>query len=160
MEKLESYVKEYGVSLPMAAGTFSRNPAVDSVLRYYAEKAQEEDVDFDVSFQMEAQAVIPEPELCVLLGNLLENALDAASEIEEGFIRVNARQVGESMLYITVDNSSRRGPLIENGRFRSRKRDGYGIGIDSVRAIADRFHGDARFFWQDNIFYASIMLNP
>ena len=160
MERLRCYVSEYGVSLPLAAGSFSRNPAVDSVLRFYAEKAQEVGVEFEVSFQMEVRAVIPEPELCVLLGNLLENALEAASEMESGFVRVNARQTGESMLLITVDNSSQRRPVVENGRFRSCKREGYGIGTDSVRAIAERFHGDARFSWRDSIFYASVMLNP
>ena len=42
----------------------------------------------------------------------------------------------------------------------STKHSGYGIGTESIRMIAERYHGDARFAWKDGIFYASIMLNP
>ena len=162
MEKLAAYVTRYGVSLPPeSVRTFCKNHAIDAVLRYYAEKAIQEGVDLSVSFQMDEQAVIPEPELCVVIGNLLENALEACSASEgERFIRINARQIGGSMLSLTVDNTSTRPPVVEGGRLRSSKRDGFGIGTESVQAIAKRFHGDARFAWRNNTFYASVMFNP
>lgn len=162
MGKLADYVAQYGVSLPQnSAGSFSKNLAVDAVLRYYVEKAVQEGISLSVSFQMGEKAVIPEPDLCVLLGNLLENALEACSRApKEKRIQVNARQVGESMLFITVDNTSFEGPRLEGGRFLSSKRKGFGTGTESVRAIAERFHGEARFSWKDQIFYASVMLNP
>lgn len=162
MGKLADYVAQYGVSLPQdSAGSFSKNLAVDAVLRYYAEQAVQEGISLSVSFQMGEEAVIPEPDLCVLLGNLLENALEACSwAAEEKAIQVNARQVGESMLFITVDNTSPQKPRMEGGRFLSNKRKGFGTGTESVRSIAERFHGEARFSWKDHVFYASVMLNP
>lgn len=160
--KLAGYVAQYGVSLPQnSAGSFSKNLAVDAVLRYYAEKTIQEGISLSVSFQMGEQAVIPEPDLCVLLGNLLENALEACSrDPEEKKIQLKARQVGECMLFITVDNTSLQKPRLEGGRFLSSKRKGFGTGTESIRAIAERFHGEARFSWKDQVFYASVMLNP
>lgn len=119
----------------------------------------------------------------MLLGNLLENELDACaamrthSPVENRlpedpaktntpttdspcFIRINAQQTGNSMFCLTVDNSSPCPPEMEGEQFRSGKHAGFGIGTASVRLIAERYHGDSRFEWKDGVFYASVMLNP
>lgn len=161
MDALAAYVREYGANLPSdSTRTFCKNFAVDAVLRYYVEKAIEAGVDVDVSFDMADQTIIPEPTLCVLLGNLLENALNACHELDGArFIRVNARQTGTSMLSIAIDNSGKK-PVELNGRLMSTKHEGMGTGTESVRLIAQRYGGDAKFHWDDGVFYASVILNP
>lgn len=162
-EALADYIKRYGASLPAdPCRTFCKNFAVDALLNFYMEKAAEIDVPMEISFQTGKKTVIPEPEFCVLLGNLLENALDACGSIESNplFIRVNARQNGESMLSLTVDNTSPLPPDIDGEQIRSSKHEGFGMGTLSVRMIAKRYNGDARFEWKDGVFYASVMLNP
>ncbi len=162
MEALAAYVKDYGKELPPeTVHSFCKNYAVDAVLRHYAERAAAVGVDIEVSFQMSSKPVIPEPALCVLLGNLLENALDTCTQEQgERFIRVSALQTGDSMLSITVDNACSQAPAWENGRLRSTKHEGNETGTVSVRMIAERYNGDARFEWKDGVFYASVMLNP
>lgn len=181
LNALADYIKHYCASLPADSGrTFCNNFAVNAVLNFYADKAAALEIPMKVSFQIGRQTIIPEPEFCVLLGNLLENALDACACMEkkpefsdspgaqenhhlsykECFIRVNARQNGDSMLSLTVDNTSPQAPAMEGEQFRSSKHDGFGLGTISVRLIADRYHGDARFQWKDGVFYASVMLNP
>ena len=161
MDALAAYVREYGANLPSdTMRTFCKNFAVDAVLRYYVEKAIEASVDVDVSFDMADQAIIPEPTLCVLLGNLLENALNACQELDGArFIRVNARQTGASMLSIAIDNTAKK-PIEQNGRLMSTKHEGMGTGTESVKLIAQRYGGDAKFHWSDGVFYASVILNP
>lgn len=161
METLAAYVREYGANLPSdTMRTFCKNVAVDAVLRYYVDKAMDAGADVDVAFDMDDQAIIPEPTLCVLLGNLLENALYACQELDGSrFIRINARQTGASMLSIAIDNSSR-APVERDGRLLSTRHDGPGTGTESVRLIAQQYGGDARFHWQDGVFYASVVLNP
>ncbi len=206
LDALADYITHYGASLPADSGrTFCKNFAVDSVLNFYAEKADALGIPMEISFQMDRQTLIPEPEFCVLLGNLLENALDACSGMEknpeasvrsgaeknpeasvrsgaeknpkasarsgaeknrkhasgrECFIRVKARQNGNSMLSLAVDNTSPQAPVMEGEQIRSSKHDGFGMGTLSVRLIVKRYHGDARFQWKDGVFYASVMLNP
>ncbi len=122
MDVLASYVRDYSAGIPSETmRTFCKNCAVDAVLRYYVEKALAIGVDVDVAFQMGDHSVIPEPMLCVLLGNLLENALQACEELEgTRFIRVIARQTGGSMLSITVDNSAKQ-PMQQDQRLHSTK---------------------------------------
>lgn len=135
----------------------------------------------EISFLMGKKTIIPEPEFCVLLGNLLENALDACTAAntllsEENrfpqdsaendmptadgscFIRVNAKQTGTSMFCLAVDNSSSCPPKLDGEQFYSSKHAGFGMGTASVRLITEKYHGDARFEWKDGVFYASVML--
>lgn len=160
---LERYMAQYEESLPASleeSRSFCKNYAVNSILCFYAEKAMGT-VDMTVSVQMGEETVIPEPELCVMLGNLLENALEAcAGQREGGFIRVHIQQNGPSTLILTVDNTCAQPPAWEKGRLRSSKREGFGVGMESVRQTAMRYNGDARFQWRDGVFYASVMLNP
>ncbi len=162
LEAVADYVQSYGEKLPPdTVRTYCKNYAVNALLRYYGEKAMQEEVDMEVSVRMEEHTVIPEPEFCVLLGNLLENALDAcAVSNRPHFVRVNIRQTGSSMLSLTVDNTSSQPPVWEKGKLRSSRRDDFGMGTESARIIAERYNGDVRFEWKDNIFYASVMLNP
>ena len=45
-----------------------------------------------------------------------------------------------------------------NGVFRSSKRKGNGVGIQSVRHIAEKNGGASTFTYRDNVFSAKIML--
>lgn len=156
------YLAAFGESLPSNLQySYCKNYAVNAVLLYYREKAQQAGVLLEISARMEEHTIIPETEFCVLLGSLLENAVESCAPLAgERWIRASIRQTGESMLSLTVDNTSPTPPAEEGGGLRSSKHPGLGIGTQSVRDIAARYHGDARFSWRDGVFYASVMLNP
>lgn len=75
-------------------------------------------------------------------------------------IRVIVKQNGDACLSIAVDNTCSRKPIWDDGELVSTKHEGHGVGTVSIRYIAQRYDGDARFEWRDGIFYASVMLNP
>lgn len=158
-DALSAYIRKYGESMSWEApNRYCDNAAVNAVLCFYAQKAAQQQIKMEISFPMKEEACIPEPELCVLLGNLLENALEACSACgQERYINVHAKQLGESSLILTVDNTGLE-PVMKGNAFYSSKRPDFGLGTESVRAIARRYHGDARFEWKDGVFYASIML--
>ena len=167
LEDLKSYLAEYEKQFPSHSDhIYCNSYAVNAILAFYADKAENHNIRLDVKIQMSDTPVIPETEFCVLLGNLLENALDACqtgrpeSETSQPFIRVCAIQTGTSTLSITVDNTSVFKPTWINEKLVSTKAAGSGIGTESIRMIAEQYHGDARFEWRDGVFYASVMLNP
>ena len=167
LEDLKSYLAEYEKQFPSHSDhIYCNSYAVNAILAFYADKAENHNIRLDVKIQMSDTPVIPETEFCVLLGNLLENALDACqtgrpeSETSQPFIRVCAIQTGTSTLSITVDNTSTFKPTWINEKLVSTKAAGSGIGTESIRMIAEQYRGDARFEWKDGVFYASVMLNP
>ena len=167
LEDLKSYLAEYEKQFPSHSDhIYCNSYAVNAILAFYADKAENHNIRLDVKIQMSDTPVIPETEFCVLLGNLLENALDACqtgrseSQNSQPFIRVCAVQTGASTLSITVDNTSVFKPTWINEKLVSTKAAGSGIGTESIRMIAEQYRGDARFEWKDGVFYASVMLNP
>ena len=167
LEDLKSYLAEYEKQFPSHSDhIYCNSYAVNAILAFYADKAENHNIRLDVKIQMSDTPVIPETEFCVLLGNLLENALDACqtghpeSETSQPFIRVCAIQIGTSNLSITVDNTSVFKHTWINEKLVSTKAAGSGIGTESIRMIAEQYRGDARFEWKDGVFYASVMLNP
>ena len=157
-EKLAGYISEYQASLPDDTEvTFCKNYAVSSILSYYVGIARREGIDINVHTELPEKTGVSDTDLCIVFGNCVENAIEACRKTTENkFIIVNSDIVGD-MLSITVDNSFD-GELTKEGDvFLSRKHDG-GIGISSVRMVAHKYNGEARFKARGNVFQASVML--
>ena len=211
---IRTYLAEYNAEhVDTPSKTYSNNPTVNAVVAYYAGHAEAAGIRFTARVQLPEHLLIPDPIFCVLLGNLLENAVDAcktelsqsassgaasadanaggpvteaeAAEAEadsstaagtaidpragvtasadirsDQAIRVIVKQNGDACLSIAVDNTCSRKPIWDDGELVSTKHEGHGVGTVSIRYIAQRYDGDARFEWRDGIFYASVMLNP
>lgn len=159
-EKLLEYLNDYETMLPTdTRKTFCTNFAVNAVFTYYAEEARKNEIDFDVDCPLPEHLPTHEPEICALLGNLLENAIDACKDLTNiaPFIRVYGK-CQEHIVILAVDNTCQNEPKQENGRFLSSKHKGYGTGTYSVKATAERNGGSVKFEYKDGVFYASVLL--
>jgi len=159
-EGLRSYLDAYGKELPVnTQQLFCKNLAVNAVLNFYAETSRREQIEFTANMNLPDTLPVSEPELCALLGNLLENALDACREVKKKapFIRLGGYADGNHVV-LTVDNSCENVPARENDRFLSSKHSGCGIGTSSVRSTAERTGGTAELSCKDGVFYASVLL--
>jgi len=159
IEKLTKYMDEYRESLPDDTElTLCDNYAVNSILRYYSGKAKKEGISFETHLELPENTGVSDSDLCIIFGNCIENAIEACRNVDgERFIKINSKIVGKN-LAVTIDNSFD-GFIDENkGTFLSRKHDGEGIGISSVKAVAAKYDATARFEVVDNVFQAMIML--
>jgi len=158
-EKLKMYVNEYAGALPTETEIFfCENHAVNSILRHYAGIAKNEGIQFDIRLELPENTGVSDSDFCILFGNLTENAIEACRKLNNGrFIRINSKLAGK-MIAITIDNSFNDKIEKEGDVYMSLKHDGEGIGISSVKAIAEKYGGAAQFESKDSVFQASIML--
>ncbi len=158
---LRDYIAAYRRTLPQDTGLhYCANIAADTVIRYYAGEAQQQGAEFAARTQLPEKLPVSEPDLCALLGNLLENALEACRSPQQesgAYIRLNMLLEGGA-LTVTVDNSCPLPPQQKEGRLISGKTGRFGIGTQSVRAIAERYQGAALFEWEAGEFRASVLL--
>lgn len=161
-QALADYLETYGNSLPSDTGQrYCKNYAVDAIVRHYAERMEAAGIDLECEIRLPEDLVAAEPDVCVLLGNLLENALEACTPLgSKGWVRLCAETAGERGLSIIVDNAAPAPPREQEGVFLSSKHEGLGMGTQSVKAIAARYGGVAEFKWEDGVFYGSVLLNP
>ena len=161
LDFLKEYLEKYEQQFPdLSDQLYCGNLALNAVLSYYADQAKLLSIPMTFKIELPEKLLIPETDFCVLIGNLLENALDACkAQGSASFIRVLIQQNQMSSITVAVDNSSSCRPVWDGKKLLSTKHPGNGIGTESVHYIAKRYNGDARFEWKNGVFYASVMLN-
>lgn len=61
--------------------TSVKNQSVDNVIGYYYALAQKEEIPFDARVDLPKELSVDEMDLCLILSNLLENALEASRKL-------------------------------------------------------------------------------
>ena len=147
-EELNAYVRELTERIPVNRDvTWCDHPVANALLSYYVSSAEAENIQCEVRAQIPATLPhVSDGDLCVLLGNLLENALEACQRMNEGpkKLTFRARVQGE-LLAVTVDNTYDGKVRFYRGKYLSSKRDAPGTGLQSVTSVAKRHGGEALF---------------
>ena len=160
METLKAYLSQTVSRIPDLDMHFCENRAADSVLGYYCALAKREGIPFSAQIDLPQTLPVDEIDMCLVLSNLLENALEASLRTVpvRRWMKVNAYVHAERLLLMQVENACDGEIKETNGVFRSSKRKGNGIGIQSVRHIAEKNGGASTFAYQNGVFCAKIML--
>ena len=160
IENLKNYIFDYGESLPHETFVpLCENFTASTIVSHYINMAKESDVQLYAKLQIPKNLNVSDTDLCVILGNLLENAIEGCQHVKTGtrFVKIRSK-VFENMLTIVVDNTFS-GEIKKIGdKFISNKRDGHGIGTTSVSAIVKKHNGKIKFEVKDNIFQVSVLL--
>lgn len=157
---LKEYLDQYQLMLPQEATILvCCNHTVNVIVQYYLDLAQRAGIEVDLQLALSEKIKVADADLCVIFGNLLENALEACQKqsASRRYITIKTAQVGDNLV-ITVDNSYEVDIRKIHDKFLSSKHEGTGIGVTSVQAVAKRYDGTANFEYINNSFRASIML--
>jgi len=161
LSALTHYLKEYRADTEGERTlSYTRNYVADTLLRHFAALAAAGNIRFEVRVDMPEHPVVPDAALAIVLGNLLENALEGCAALPEDkrFITVSIR-LWNRELCVIVRNSFDGTLAASDGRMLSRKRSGReGMGTSSVKAAAERLHGSAAFTAEDGVFKAEVIL--
>ena len=96
-----------------------------------------------------------------LSSNLIENAVDAVGKEKSDDRKIVIRAVtDEYTLCLGIDNTFTGNVKKDvNGVLFSSKHIGFGIGVESVKSIAEKYGGTYRSEIKDGMFMSSVMLN-
>ena len=124
---------------------FCKNPVVNALIEYYYGMAQTQGTEFQVRLDLPDQMPLTDVELCTVLGNLLDNAVEACSRQKQGVRRIFiAGETRGNMYFLKIENTYDGLALQEGKTFLSRKGTSadHGIGLSSVRKIIEGHGGD------------------
>ena len=160
MEGLRGFLARSVSRIPSLEMRFCENGAADSVVGYYCGLCGREEIPIHVRLDLPETLPVDEMDLCLVLSNLLENALEASlrTAAVRRQITVTAYLHAARLLLIEVENPFDGAVKEKDGVFRSSKRKGDGVGLQSVRHIAERSGGASTFTYQDGVFRARVML--
>lgn len=133
------------------------NPAVNGLLQEYANLSKSSDISFEALVSFGDTLPVDSLTLCVILGNLLQNALEANLLCpKDRFISVHMKSEGGS-LRIMVENRCFGEPKKQGGRLLTTKPDG-GLGMLSIRRLLDQPGDDFDYYEKNGVFSAMIYL--
>lgn len=157
-----SYLKKNQVELgKLENKPLCANEMLDALLQEWLAAAEKLDIKTDVQLDLPSKLPVDDFDLCVLIGNLLDNAGEACRRMEQGECRVALKmRVLGNMLVLTLDNTYD-GMCIYNGEQLLSSKRGYqepGIGLGSVAAIVSKYQGELKVGQEENVFCVSVLL--
>ncbi len=136
------------------------NPMTDAILNSKISLAKSKNIQVDADAHIPLKLKSSEIDLCCIIGNLFDNAIEASMKLpeEQRVIRVYV-DMRNTQLYISFTNlTAGKKMKKEGGRFRSTKGEGHGFGLIRIDAIVERLEGYISRNSEDGAFTTEILL--
>ncbi|MPL96558.1 hypothetical protein SDC9_42740 [bioreactor metagenome] len=134
-------------------------PAVRAMLNYKLSAAKEEKIDLRLDVNMEEGVAVSEFDLAVILGNLLDNAVEACGKVDE-----KNRYIGLSVQYkpnylVIHSENPVNSPMPEGEKLTTKQdADNHGFGLRNIRYLVEKHDGFMQVKTANGIFMIDIAL--
>ncbi len=134
------------------------NVMADAILNSKLTVAQKLNVQLNVKANVPEALPMSDVELCSVLGNMLDNAVEACGTLpeEERFMRVYIGKL-KGQLYLSVQNSAGK-VRKEKGSYLSTKEGEHGYGLFRIDRVAKKYGGYVNRQNEEGIFATEIMI--
>lgn len=136
---------------------------MDALVNYKYSIAKRFDIDFSVKLDIPVHLPFDNADMCIILGNVLDNALEAnmRGNIDKKYVKLNMR-MDTNNLFIIVENSfdgkiktDTKGHVIT---LKTNKVEEHGLGLGSIQKAVDKYSGIMKVSYTDMIFTTEILL--
>lgn len=135
----------------------TQNISIDGVLNYMGAKALKKGI------MLEVDAAVPEDlklnafDFNIILGNLIENAIEASEKVKNPKIVINIRYE-LNCIFIMIKNKYA-GIINKKGeKIISSKDKNHGLGLESIKNIVEKYNGQEDISYNDKEFTVNIIL--
>lgn len=140
----------------------SGNNIMDAVLNQKSSYCQKFDINFKVDLIPVNEIGIKSIDLCAILSNLIDNAIEASMKIdteEDKNVKVKINEY-KNYLLISVSNNCKINPLTGLQRFKTTKPNSknHGLGIKIVENAVNKYNGSIEYTWEKEVFTVKILL--
>ncbi|MCR6545871.1 sensor histidine kinase [Dehalobacterium formicoaceticum] len=138
----------------------SGNAEVDSILNYKIYEAKRKDIDVIVNLKIPEKLSIQSFDLVAILGNLLDNAIEATS-IYTGEKRIGIFvELNRNVLYVNITNPFQEKLHYGFNKLKTTHRDAenHGFGLESVKKAIEKYNGTMNIKHTDNTFRVDVLI--
>lgn len=159
-EKLGEYLKNMEGSVLETGGDITGNKAVDALLYQKRKQAEQGRIKWECDIQIPGVCCINAFDLCVLFGNILDNALEACGRLQvdaSRFISVQARAVKKCFLLEAKNSMDHMEPYTE-GVSKKENPQKHGIGLQNIGDVVRKYHGVLKIEAENGVFAISVLI--
>lgn len=145
---------------PLIVMEYTNNPILNIILNDKRMFASSHNIVFDVNVSTANLKKMDALDVTTLFGNLLDNAVEAAlnSNVPQRYVSV-AINTYNDFIAINIKNSSDNSCVWTDGKPRSNKGKGHGIGLTNVEAVIEKYNGNMMLDEKDNCFECNIIIS-
>lgn len=132
------------------------HPSIDTIIESKLKICNESNIKVRLSYQYEEEININEIEIAVILGNVLDNAIEACQKLcDEDKEIWGVIIVDDTNIIINIKNTAK-----EFNDFKTLKHDSknHGHGLNSIKHIANKYNGYTKFAFDEKVFSSYIVL--
>ena len=161
-EGIDKYIEEIEQSFfDIKRRVWTGNQVADMILEQKRTLAEQEGITFTIQAVPIAKWMFDDSETCSLLGNLLDNAIEASRRIDdnvEKWVSVKIENQ-KQLLFIKIENSVSEIPVMKDKRPISVKQDKirHGYGLKSVERIVNKYEGMITYKGKDRAFQVKLL---
>lgn len=161
MDAIRDYLEQLDTDLQTVdTAVKTGNPMADAIINSKISLAKSRQIPVKIDAHIPVKLKTSELDLCCILGNLFDNAMEASMQLpeEQRLIRVYM-DMKNTQLYISLTNftAGKKLPKI-GGRFRSTKGEGRGLGLVRIDNIVERLDGYLSRNSEDGAFTTEILI--
>ena len=150
LDTLQAPVRE------IASDARTGDETLDYLIGSKAAAAQARGIAYQAQVEFPRRTNLRGADLCAIVGNLLDNAIEAAGQVpepERRFVHLTIRRIHQ-MLVIKVENRFAAAPMEENGALKTTKTAGglHGWGLKSAQAAAEKYDGTLQTSFTGDVF--------
>lgn len=161
MDALKAYLDKLDTDLNTVDTVVKTgNPMADAILNSKISLARSRNIPTQVDAHIPVKLKMSELDLCCIIGNLFDNAMEASMALpeEKRMIRVYMDMKG-TQLYISFTNFTAAKKLNKVGKgFRTSKGEGHGFGLVRIDDIVSRYDGYLSRNSEDGAFTTEILI--
>jgi hypothetical protein len=162
IEQAKEYFQELNQEFASNLKVYCPNKIVNAVLNSKEQLALDSNIQCDFQIDLETSPKIDDIDLCSILGNTIDNAIEALGkvpELSERTLSLKARYTNSFFSY-EIKNSKINEIQKKGGRFLTDKieKEAHGIGLRSVQTIVEKYNGDMDISYTNDTFTVTIMI--
>lgn len=164
-EALDEYLNKVGEFFPESKNfNICNNKVINAMCVEKKKKCTSMGIDINFNIDIPSEVELEPVILCVVFGNLLDNAVEACEKIKtpkiKKFIEVSSK-IEFNKLYIRVINSKGNTIFRKKGRFITSKKNksNHGIGIDNVKYAVYKNNGHVTFKDSNSVFEVNLYMD-
>ncbi|MDD6036291.1 MAG: GHKL domain-containing protein [Lachnospiraceae bacterium] len=161
IEEARKYIGELGESLDDIKTKYQTgNVSLDAILNSKLSIVEKERIAINCKVEIGENLAVSDIDLCILLGNLIDNAVEACRGIpeeEERFLRIYMC-IRKQQLYISVSNATNEVIRKLDAEYISKKRGDHGHGLKRINIVVDKYGGFIKRANEPGVFATEIML--
>lgn len=136
------------------------NVSVDAILNSKLSVAKKQEIEINCKAKVPKQLTVSDIDLCVILGNLIDNGVESCEKLKEGERRFLRIYIGifKEQLYLSVTNATNEVIRKLDKDFISNKRGNHGHGLKRIDNIVEKYDGFINRKNEPGAFATEIML--